>query len=329
MFMSSRTILITSANGFLGAWLAKALVARGDEVRCLVRAGSDASALAGVAAKIVEGDVTQPATLPTALEGVDTVFHLAGIRRGATRAEFIKVNAEGTRNVCDAMVAAGSRRLVFVGSLAATGPSVGGRPRVEEDSFAPQEWYGESKVEAEQIAFSYSGKLEVTCCRPARIIGPGDHENLTFFKLVKKGIVLKLGGPERKLSFVDVEDVVDQLLLQADRPEAVGEAFFSASDETESVEELMRIVGQVLGLHPRTIYVPELVLSALGGAADLISNVSGRKLPLNRKLARQLLAPGWTCRIDKARRLLGYSPRRTIAESLKRSAESYLALGWL
>ena len=327
--MSSKTILITGANGFLGAWLAKALVARGDEVRCLVRAGSDASALEGVAAKIIPGDVTDPASLTPALAGVHTVFHLAGIRRGATRDDFMRVNAEGTRHVCDAMVAAGAKRLVLVGSLAATGPSIGGVPRVETDRFNPQEWYGESKVEAERIAFSFNGKLEVTSCRPSRIVGPGDHENLTFFKLVKKGVILRIGGAERKLSFVDVEDVVDQLLLQADRPEAVGEAFFASSDETESVEELMRTVGQVLGLHPRTLYVPELLLSALGRAADVVTNVTGRKLPLNRKLARQLLAPGWTCSIEKARRLLGYSPRRTIADSLKRSAESYLKLGWL
>lgn len=327
--MSSKSILITGANGFLGAWLAKALVARGDEVRCLVRSGSDASALDGVSVKIVPGDVTDPASLRPAMKGVHTVFHLAGIRRGATREEFMIVNAEGTRHVADAMVVAGSKRFVLVGSLAATGPSVGGVPRVEEDSFAPQEWYGESKVEAEKIAFSYADRLEVTCCRPARIIGPGDHENLQFFKLVKKGFVLKLGGPVRKLSFVDVEDVVDQLLLQADLPAAVGESFFSASDETESVEELMRIVGQVLGLQPRTLYLPEAVLTALGSAADMISNVSGKKLPLNRKLARQLLAPGWTCRIDKAKRVLGYSPKRTIADSLRRSAESYVKLGWL
>ena len=85
----------------------------------------------------------------------------------------------------------------------------------------------------------------------------------------------------------------------------------------------------MLELHPRTLYVPQFLLTALGSAADFISNVSGKKLPLNRKLARQLLAPGWTCRIDKARRLLGYVPRRTIAESLRRSAESYVSLGWL
>ncbi len=327
--MSSRQTLITGANGFLGAWLAKALVARGDDVKCLVRPASDASALKGIAATIVPGDVTQPASLTTAMAGVHTVFHLAGIRRGATRDDFMKVNAEGTRHVGEAMIAAGARRLVLVGSLAATGPSIDGVARVESDGFNPQEWYGESKAEAERIAFSFGDRLEVTCCRPSRILGPGDHENLQFFKLVKKGIILRIGGAERRLSFVDVEDVVDQLLLQADRPEAVGEAFFSSSDETASVEQLMRIVADALKCSPRTVVVPERVLALLGAAADVVSNLTGKKLPLNRKLARQLLAPGWTCRIDKAKKLLGYEPKRTLDDSLRRSAESYLALGWL
>jgi protease-4 len=93
------------------------------------------------------------------------------------------------------MVKAGAKRLVFVGSLAATGPSIGGVPRTEDDEFNPQEWYGESKVEAERISFRYADRLEVTCCRPARIVGPGDHENLTFFKLVKKGVILRIDSP--------------------------------------------------------------------------------------------------------------------------------------
>lgn len=327
--MSRRSILITGANGFLGGWLARALVARGDAVRCLVRPGSDASSLEGVAVTIVPGDVTDAASLRPATEGVHTVFHLAGIRRATERDDFLRVNADGTRNVAEAMVAAGAKRLVFCGSLAASGPSVGGRPRVEDDAFAPEEWYGESKAEAERIAFSYGDRLEVTCIRPARILGPGDHENLPFFKIVKKGFVLRLGGPERRLSFVDVEDVVQQLLLQADKPEAVGQAFFCASEETASVEQLMRLVAEALHVTPKTLPVPEGVLRALASAADVVSNWSGKKLPLNRKLARQLLAPGWTCSIEKAKRVLGYRPRVSFAESLRRSAESYVAAGWL
>jgi nucleoside-diphosphate-sugar epimerase len=327
--MRAHIVLVTGGNGFLGAWLAKALVARGDRVRCLVRPSADTSALAGIDVDRVPGDVTDPATLPKAMAGVHTVFHLAGIRRASTREDFLRVNAEGTRHVCDAMVEAGAKRLVLAGSLAATGPSTGGRPRTEDDPFAPEEWYGESKAEAERIAFSYADRLEVTSCRPARILGPGDHENLTFFKLVKKGLVLKLGGPERRLSLVDVEDVVDQLLLQADKPEAVGQAFFCASKETMTLEAMMRVIAGALGVEARTLYVPQAVLRALGAAADVVSNATGKKLPLNRKLARQLLAPGWECSIAKAERLLGYQPKRSLEESLRRSADAYLAAGWL
>jgi nucleoside-diphosphate-sugar epimerase len=263
------------------------------------------------------------------MAGVHTVFHLAGVRRAASRAEFLRVNAEGTQHVCAAMAAAGVRRLVLAGSLAATGPSAPGRPRREDDPFAPAEWYGESKVEAERLAFAWSDRLEVTSCRPARILGPGDRENLAFFKLVKRGVVLRLGGPERRLSLVDVEDVVDQLLLQADLPAAVGEAFFCASKETMTLEQMMRLIAGALGVPARAVVVPGAALRALAAAADVVTAATGRRLPLNRKLARQLLAPGWECSIEKAERRLGFHPRRTLAASLERSAAAYVAAGWL
>ncbi len=322
-------ILITGANGFLGAWLAKRLADRGDDVRCLVRPGSDVSALEQARISLVRGDVTAPESLPAALRGVEVVYHLAGIRRGTSEADFMRVNADGTRHVAQAMVASKSRRLVLAGSLAASGPSVGGRPRLEDDPFSPEEWYGASKAEAERIAFSFRGALEVTSCRPARIIGPGDKENLTFFKLAKRGIVLRIGGPERRLSMVDVNDVVDQMLLQGDLPQASGEAFFCASAEVLTVEALMREAARLLEVNARTVVLQPLVLRWLAASADLISKLTGRKLPLNRKLARQLLAPGWTCSIEKAQRVLGYAPKQTVAQSLARSAQSYVANGWL
>ncbi|MDX2009830.1 MAG: NAD-dependent epimerase/dehydratase family protein [Myxococcaceae bacterium] len=322
-------VLITGANGFLGSWLSSFLAERKHEVRCLVRAESDRSTLTHPDVVVVSGDVTQPATLGPALEGVDVCYHLAGIRRGTTRDDFLSVNAQGTRAVAEAMVATKGRRLVLCGSLAASGPSLNGQPRREEEPFAPEEWYGESKAEAERVLFSFRDRLEVTSCRPSRIVGPGDHENLTFFKLAARGVILRPGGRERRISFVDVEDVVEQLVLQGERPEAVGEAFFCSSAQTETVESLMTYVAEVLGVRARVVPVPEAVLSAAGALADVLSTVSGRKLPLNRKLARQLLAPGWTCSTEKATRVLGFTAKRSVRESMKRSGEWYRQQGWL
>jgi dihydroflavonol-4-reductase len=321
--------LITGANGFLGAHLAAALCRRGDTVRCMVRAGSNAAALRELPVERVVGDVTAPKSLPAALAQVEVVFHLAGVRRASRREEFIETNAEGTRHIAEAMVASGAQRLVYCGSLAASGPSTAARPRLEDDPFCPEEPYGESKALGEQIALSYAGRLEVTSIRPSRILGPLDRENLTFFRLARRGIILKIGGGPRPYSMVDVDDVVQQLLLQADKAEAKGQAFFCSSDEIVSADELMEQIAAALNVKARRVYLPAAALTAIGVAADGLSELLGRKLPVNRKLARQLLAPAWTCSIEKARRLLGYRPTRTIAESVTRSAKSYLEAGWL
>lgn len=321
--------LVTGANGFLGSALVHRLAARGDEVRALLREGADTRNLEGAAFVRASGDVTRSEGLVEACAGVEVVFHLAGIRSASTREAFMAVNAEGTRQVCEAMVKAGARRLVLASSLAASGPSEAGRPRREDDAMAPQEWYGESKAEAERIAFGYRDRLEVVSCRPCRILGPGDRENLTFFKLASKGLVLELGGPPRRLSLVDVEDVVDHLLLLAERPEAKGEVFFCGAEESRSLEEMMREIAGLLGVKARTVPVPEALLRGIGAAADAFSNVTGKKLRINRKLVRQLLVPGWECSIEKSKRVLGWSPKVSLHDSIQRSAESYRALGWI
>lgn len=322
--------LITGSNGFLGTWLARRLSERGDEVRCLVRRSSATWGLQGLKVELCEGDVTEAASLTAAMSGVEVVFHLAGIRRAPTRALFDAVNAEGTRNVCEAMLAARTpRRLVHAGSLSASGPSSPDRPHTEEDPLRPFEWYGESKKRSEEIAFSYADRFEVAVARPPRILGPGDKENLVFFKLVKKGVKLKIGGGPRPLSMIDVEDVVEFLLLLADRPQAAGQAFFAAADEVTTLDALQARLAEVMQAKVRTLYLPAAALTTLSTAADAVSIVTGKHLPLNRKLARQLLAPAWTCSTEKARRLLGFKPRWTLMDSIDRSAKWYAAQGWI
>jgi nucleoside-diphosphate-sugar epimerase len=321
--------LVTGANGFLGTWLCRALREGGHEVRALVRPAGDPGALVELGVEVVRGDVTDPASLPAAVRGCDLVFHLAGIRRAPRREDFLRVNAEGTRLLLEACAshAPGLSRFVLCGSLASVGPSA--TPRSEDAPFAPREWYGESKAEAERLALAFAGRMPVTIARPPRITGPGDKENLLFFRIAAKGVHLSFGRQERPLSWVDVEDCARGMVLLASHPGAVGEAFFLASPEPTSIDGLQREIARALGVTARTVRIPPGLLRGLASLADVVSRLTGRRLPLNRKLAGQLLAPGWTCDPGKARRVLGFEARVGLAESIDRSAEWYRKVGWL
>ena len=321
--------LVTGAGGFLGRALVRRLAAEGHEVRALVRPGADAPGLAGPGVEVVAGDVTDPASLPRAVAGAELVFHLAGVRRAPLPSEFRRVNVEGTRAVIAACRAHAPelRRLVLAGSIAAAGPSRTGRR--EEEPLEPAEAYGASKAEAERLVLAEAGRLPVAVGRPPRIMGAGDRENLLFFRIAARGIVLGISGPPRPLSFVDVDDCAEGFLRLAVRPEAEGQAFFLAHPEPSTLEGLQHEAARALGVRARTVRLPAGLLRAAGSAADVASRLLGRRLPLNRKLAEQVVAPGWTCDVSKARRLLGFEARTPLATSLARAAAGYRERGWI
>jgi nucleoside-diphosphate-sugar epimerase len=317
--------LVTGAGGFLGTALVRALAARGDAVRALVRRPAPALALPGV--EVITGDATDAATLRGAVRGVDLVFHLAGVRRAADPREFLRVNVESTRVALEACAAEapGLARFVLAGSMAAAGPSR--TPRREEEPLSPVEPYGASKAEAERVALSFAGRLPVTVARPPRIMGPGDRENLLFFRIARAGLVLDFG--DRPLSWIDVDDCARAFLLLAGAPRAPGQAFFLASPETTTAAGLIAEAARALGVRARRLPIPGGALRALAAGADVITRVTGRKLPLNRKLAAQVLAPGWVCDPTKARELLGFEATTPLAVSIARAARWYLEAGWI
>jgi len=135
--------LVTGAGGFLGTALVRALVSRGDAVRALVRTPDAADGrLLPSDADVLVGDATDPAVARAAVKGCEAVFHLAGVRRSADPAEFLRVNAGSTRVLLEACLAAapGISRFVLAGSMAAAGPSR--TPRLEGEPLAPVEAYG-------------------------------------------------------------------------------------------------------------------------------------------------------------------------------------------
>ncbi|MBK9519994.1 MAG: NAD-dependent epimerase/dehydratase family protein [Anaeromyxobacter sp.] len=318
--------LVTGAGGFLGQALVRALSSRRARVRALVRRAEPALALPGV--EVLLGDATDPAALARAVDGVEVVFHLAGVRRAAGQDEFFRVNVGATRLLLEACAgrAPRLRRFVLAGSRAASPPSALGCR--EDQPLQPSEAYGESKAEAERVAWQYRDQLPVAVARPPRIMGPGDRENLLFFRLASKGLALRF-GVDPPLSWIDVDDCARGLLALAEHPAAVGQAFFLASEELTTVEGLFLAAAAALGVSPRRVRVPGPLLTAAAAAADLVTRATGRKLPLNRKLARQLLAPGWVCDPAKARTLLGFTAPTPLADSVGRAAAWYQAAGWL
>jgi nucleoside-diphosphate-sugar epimerase len=160
-------------------------------------------------------------------------------------------------------------------------------------------------------------------------MGPGDRENLLFFQIARRGLAIGFSGPPRPLSWIDVDDCARGFALLAERPEAVGQVFFLASPEPTSTQGLMLEAARALGIRPRRITVPAPVLQALARAADAIGDATGRRLPLNRKLAAQVLAAGWQCDPGKARARLGFEAKTTLAESIDRAARWYVERGWL
>jgi nucleoside-diphosphate-sugar epimerase len=319
--------LVTGAGGFLGQALVRHLAGRGDLVRALVR--RPAEGLLGPGVEVVLGDAGDPASLSAAAAGCDVLFHLAGIRRATDAAEFTRVNAGSTRVALEACLAAAPRlrRFVLAGSAAAGGPSR--EPRREDEPLAPVEPYGASKAEAERIALSYADRLPVTVLRPPRIMGPGDRENLFFFRIARAGLAVRFPGPPRPLSWIDVDDCARGFALAAERPEGVGEVFHLASPEATDATAIMEGVGEALGVKTRRVTIPAAALRAAAAASAFVTRLGGPRLPLNPKLAAQLLAPGWRCDPGKARARLGFEATTPLAASLAAAVRWYRERGLL
>lgn len=184
-------VLVTGASGFVGSHLAEKLVQTGVKVKLLVRKTSKIPFKLGPQIQLCYGDVTDRESVKAAAVGAKVIYHLAGILRGSSFQKLNEVNAEGTRNVCEAALGlAGLKKLVYVSSLSAAGPSRNGKPVDENASCQPVSLYGITKLKGEEIAHSYGSRLPLTILRPGAVYGPRETDIFAYFKMVKDGWVL-------------------------------------------------------------------------------------------------------------------------------------------
>lgn len=327
--------LVTGATGFVGSTLCEELLRRGVETYALMRKTSSLANLGAASVKPVHGDLRSPEGLEQAVADADVIYHVAGVVAALSREDFFAANAQGTRNLLEAVARRPNKpkRFVYVSSLAAAGPSTPEREGSEADDCRPVSDYGASKRGGEVATLEYKDKFPVCIVRPPSVYGPRDKGVMTFFQAVSKGVLPLLGmaHPDpRRYSFVHVDDLVQAIVL-AGTVEGVksGEIFYASGDGIYSWEEAMKLIAK--GMQKKTLRVrlPIPVMKAAAAVCTGISKASGNALPLSLDKIKEIEAMAWSCSNEKAKRELGFKPYWDLERGFEQTAKWYKENGWL
>lgn len=324
-------VLVTGGGGFVGHHLVRRLLAEGDRVRCLLRRPGVPAGLEGLPVEVVVGDVTRPASLPPALEGVEEVVHLAARLTAKSEREMFQTNARGTWHLVAAASAVPTlRRFVHCSSLAVNGPSDGMRGVAEDAPYRPLTWYGASKALAERIVLASAAKgLPAVVVRPPIVYGPRDRGLLSVFQALSKGVRPLLGPQPKTYSWVHGADLADALVRIGRHPAALGRAWFAAHAQAATLEQFLDLALSALGGRARTLRLPVSLVRLLAGASDLLAQVTGTPGMLTRDKVNELAPMAWVCGTEAAAHTLGWRARIPLEEGVPETARWYREHGWI
>ena len=312
-------VSISGGAGFLGLHLARRVLADGGSVRTLDVAPLDDRELErGV--EEVRGDIRSEADVRALVAGADVVVHAAAaLPIQSSRAAIRSVNVEGTANVLAGALTAGVRRVVVISSTAVYGVPVK-HPIEEDDPLVGVGWYGESKIEAEELAREFGRRgLDVVIIRPKTFIGP---ERLGVFEILFDWIrdgrrIPILGDGGNLYQLLAVEDLVDAVARSFTAPVggmAVNIGAGAFGTVRDDLQALIDHAGSGSRLFPVPVAPAELSLRALELA---------RLSPLAEWHYKTAHKDSFVS-IERARELLGWEPRLSNAETLCATYDWYL-----
>jgi dihydroflavonol-4-reductase len=328
-------VLVTGATGFTGGHLAQYLAGRGDYVRALVRPKSrdrfDRSALPAKGIVGIDGDLMDAASVRRAVEGVEVVYHIAATYReaGQPGSAYRATNVEGTRNVLAAANAAGVRRVVHCSTGGVHG-HIADPPATEDAPFNPGDVYQDTKLAAETLARDYgtSSGLDVVVARPIGIYGPGDTRFLRMFRGLARGRFPMIGSGRAFYHLTFIEDLIEGFRLCGTVPAAKGRTYILAGPRYTTLEQLVRLVADELGVAPPRLHLPVWPFWTAGLLCELVCVPLRIEPPIYRRRV-DFYTKSRAFDTTRARTELGYSPKVDLEEGIRRTADWYRSEGLL
>ena len=334
-------ILVTGASGFIGSFIVEEALKRGFETWAAVRKSSSREYLQDERIRFIELNLSSKEQLVEQLRGqeFDYVVHAAGVTKCLNKADFRRINTEGTKNLVTALLELQMplKRFVFVSSLSVFGAIREQQPYEEireTDTPQPNTAYGRSKLEAEEWLESEKGKVKsekfpYVILRPTGVYGPREKDYFIMAKSIKQHSDFAVGYKRQDITFVYVTDVVQAVFLALEKGQT-GRKYFLSDGQVYQSTTFSDLIHEELG-RPWWIRItaPVWVLRIVTFFGEYIGRMTGKVTALNNDKYNILKQRNWRCDIEPARRELGYEPQVDLKEGVRRSIKWYKENGWL
>ncbi len=317
---NNKRILVTGASGFIGSVTVNKLSQQNKSVKALVRVGSNISKIQNKNTEISYGDLRNYDDVNKAVDGCNQIIHIAGITKGPL-AELNNVNLTGLKNILRAALKHKVRKVIFLSSIAVYGESLDAS---ETSPYNPYDDYGRSKVMTEEYIKEFNKKhsLPIVIVRPSHVYGPGGRSNVQqMFQYINRNKYFIFGSGKNLINLVYLEDLLNIIIYILEDDKIKSDDFIISGPRPYTTKELSYKIAKVCSAK-KPLSLPYSVGYILGVINEVISRVTKKKMPLSRSRVKNLVRSR-SFKIDKAKRILNYSPSSDFDKTLTESYEYY------
>lgn len=327
-------ILITGASGFIGSFIVEEALNRGFEVWAAVRKSSSRQFLQDERLRLIELDLDSENRLKEQMKDCrfDYVVHAAGVTKCLNKADFRRINTEGTKHLVKALSALDMplKRFVYLSSLSIMGAIREQQPYteiLESDTPKPNTAYGKSKLEAEQ--WLETQNVPYIILRPTGVYGPRERDYFMMAKSIKAHTDFAVGYKQQDITFVYVTDVIQAVFLALENGQT-GRKYFLSDGEVYQSSTFSDLIRHELG-NPWWIRItaPIWLLRIITFFGEFVGHLTGQVTALNNDKYNIMRQRNWRCDIEPARQELGYQPKVKLEEGVRRSIQWYKENKWL